>query len=112
VVTAIDTNIRLDILILNQDFLKSSLQKLEKCSKDGDLIICEIVYTELAGQFKSALELNRFLQGTKIEVKFSDKDTYYKMSQIWKIYLSKLSINYYCPQCGNEIDLIIYAIAN
>lgn len=99
-ITAIDTNILLDILIPNQDFLTSSLQNLEKCSKKGDLIICEIVYAELAAQFNNELELNRFLQDTKIEVKPSDKEIFYKASQIWKTYISKSSRKYYCPQCG------------
>ena len=104
-VTAIDTNILLDILIPNQDFLKSSLQKLEKCSQDGDLIICEIVYAELASRFIRELDINRFLRDAKIEIIFSDRETFYKASQIWKTYLSKSSRKSYCPQCGKEIDL-------
>ena len=103
-ITAIDTNILLDILIPNQDFLKSSLQKLEKCSQDGYLIICEIVYAELASQFKSEIDINRFLRDAKIEVKFSNTDTFYKASKVWKSYLSKSLRKYYCPQCGKQTD--------
>jgi len=60
-ITAVDTNILLDIIIPDQDFLKSSLQKLESSSNKGRMIICEIVCTELASQFQYESELNTFV---------------------------------------------------
>ncbi|MBN2710619.1 MAG: PIN domain-containing protein [Calditrichaceae bacterium] len=105
-ITAIDTNILLDILIPNQEFLESSLSKLEECAGEGNLIICEHVYTELACQFNNAMEINRFLQDTKIEVKFSDIETFYEASLLWKSYQAKISRQYYCPNCGKQVDTI------
>ena len=68
-ITAIDTNILLDLLIPNQSFVDSSIRKLENNSAKGNLIICDIVYTELASQFDRLTDLNKFLSDTKIEVK-------------------------------------------
>ena len=46
-ITAIDTNILLDILIPDEEFMLNSKRLLDKYAERGQLIISEIVYTEL-----------------------------------------------------------------
>ena len=50
-ITAVDTNIFLDLLIPNARFVDSSKAKLEKAHGEGELIVCEVVWAELASQF-------------------------------------------------------------
>ncbi|NOY57393.1 MAG: PIN domain-containing protein [Calditrichaeota bacterium] len=102
-ITAVDTNILLDILIPNQKFLKSSFQKLEIAAKNGTMVICEIVYAELASQFRDHNDLMNFLKDTQIDVKWSTKETFFKASQLWTEY-KKHNKKYFCPGCGNLIE--------
>lgn len=56
-ITAVDTNIILDVLIPGDPFNQSSKTLLEKQFSKGKLIICEIVLGELAAQFPSESDL-------------------------------------------------------
>ena len=103
-ITAVDTNILLDILIPNQPHLKSSLQKLEKASKKGKIIICEIVYAELASQFDNLSDLNAFLTDTHIEIVWNSKESLFTTSRIWIEYHVQHSKKRFCPECGKQIN--------
>ena len=59
-ISAVDTNILLDILIPDEAYFKSSKALLDEYLEMGQLIICETVYTELASQFPSEKELREF----------------------------------------------------
>ncbi len=45
--TAIDTNILLDILVPNPGFYDASVRWLEQSSNMGSLVVCDLVYAEL-----------------------------------------------------------------
>ena len=63
-ITAVDTNIILDILIPDEPFANSSKTLLERHLSRGQLILCEVVLAELAGLFPSEKELKAFLSET------------------------------------------------
>ena len=65
-IAAVDTNILLDILIPDENYLKSSKALLDRYIEKGQLIICEVVYAELASQFSSDKDLKAFLSDTGI----------------------------------------------
>ncbi len=46
-ITAIDTNILLDVLLPNPGFVEQSHEALETAAGVGSLIICDVVYAEL-----------------------------------------------------------------
>ena len=52
-ITAVDTNIILDVLIPGEPFGKSSKKLLDHHLSKGKLIICEVVFAELAARFLS-----------------------------------------------------------
>ncbi len=112
-ITAVDTNILLDILIPNQSYLENSLEKLENAASISDLIICEIVYTELASQFNNSKNLSTFLIETKIQVVWSNETSLFEASRCWNKYLDiiqnrqkgKQNSKKYCPDCGTEITV-------
>jgi hypothetical protein len=52
-ITAVDTNIILDILIPDEPFGESSKQLLDRHLSEGKLILCEVVFAELAAYFPS-----------------------------------------------------------
>jgi len=46
-ITAIDTNILLDILVPNEQFYKASADALQDAAGEGALVVSDIVYAEL-----------------------------------------------------------------
>ena len=42
-ITAIDTNILLDVLVPNEKFCDASIQALEEAASSGSLVVCDLV---------------------------------------------------------------------
>ena len=60
-ITAVDTNIILDILIPGEPFAGSSKKFLDRHQSEGGLIISEIVFAELSARFPTERNLKHFL---------------------------------------------------
>jgi len=105
VITALDTNILLDILIPDEEFLQSSKNLLDRYNEKGQLIICEVVYSELASQFSSEEEIKDFLSDTRIRLIYSNEQSLFLAAQRWKAYASsrKAKNKFLCPKCGHNI---------
>ena len=52
-ITAIDTNILLDILVPNEDFYERSASALQHAVSEGSLVVSDIVYAELCIHFET-----------------------------------------------------------
>ncbi len=102
-ISAIDTNVLLDILIPNADFADNSLKSLENADKKGDMIICELVFAELSTQFSDLAELQMFLHDTGIQLVNSNMQALYRSGIAWKSYLSKKKQDHKCPHCRKAI---------
>jgi len=61
-ITAIDTNVLLDILVPNEKFCDASVRALEDAYTAGSLVICGLVYAELCIQFITQRECDGFLE--------------------------------------------------
>jgi predicted nucleic acid-binding protein len=55
VITAVDTNVLLDVLRGDGSFGAGSVRALRRCGADGGLIACEVVWAELASQFQDKI---------------------------------------------------------
>jgi len=88
VITAIDTNILLDILIPDEEFMQSSKSLLDNYAEKGQLIICEVVYAELASQFHTEKTLKDFLADTRIRLMYSNETSLFLAADRWKAYTS------------------------
>ena len=86
---AIDTNILLDILIPDEKYILLSKIIVDKYKERGKLLICEIVYSELASQFPSSKDLERFLDDTGIQIQPSSGISLSIAGERWKEYASK-----------------------
>jgi len=112
VISAVDTNILLDILIPNADYAKRSLEALETMSEKGSLVISEMVFAELASQFPSLKELKTFLTETDIKLVNSTDQALYEASLAWKKYLENKNKNQKCPHCKKIIPGRIHIISD
>jgi predicted nucleic acid-binding protein len=84
-ITAIDTNILLDILVPNEQFYQASADALQK-SAAGSLVICDIVYAELCVHFPSRHECDEFLDSNEIRVQALTREAHFLASRAWRKY--------------------------
>lgn len=104
-ITAIDTNILLDILGKDMQYYEKSMHLLELQNEEGSLIISPMVYAEILVFFlrkekqdKAELKLKEFLKEMCIEiVHFTEKD-YAVASSAWNTFLKTKVVQ--CPSCG------------
>jgi predicted nucleic acid-binding protein len=99
---AVDTNILLDILIPNAAHAQSSLKCLISINPDDELIICEVVFSELGSQFLSFRDLDTFLRDTGIRLVSSNEESLYEASTAWKEYSTRKREIIICPGCGHH----------
>lgn len=83
-IAALDSNVLLDILIPNVSFFDRSLAAITKAASRGSLVICNIVYTELACHFPRQAECDRFLEENGIRVEPIDRAACYAASRAWR----------------------------
>jgi predicted nucleic acid-binding protein len=102
-ITAVDTNILLDILIPDEAFLESSKELLDRHISKGQLIICELVYAELSSQFLDEQELRSFIAGTGIRLVPSDQRVLDLAGRTWRAYRRNRKALLQCPSCGKSI---------
>ena len=50
-ITAVDTNVLLDLLLEDERFVEKSHAALARCAAEGALVACDVVVAELAGVF-------------------------------------------------------------
>ena len=101
-INSLDTNVLLDILIPNTAQVQSSLQLLSSIDPADELIISEAVFAELGSQFKSFVDLTRFLRDTGIALVPSNEDALFQASRAWKIYSQRRKNTFVCPSCGSN----------
>lgn len=85
-ITAVDTNVLLDILIPNEAFYEASASALEECATAGSLVICDIVYAELCIHFPAQRECDSFLDATAIRVQSLTREAHFLAGRVWRSY--------------------------
>lgn len=105
-ITAVDTNIILDILIPGEPFSDSSKRLLDYHLSRGKLIICEVVLAELASCFPSEQELKLFLSDTGMGSVPSSEKSLYMAGERWAGYARKGGkTRFVCSKCGHSFEV-------
>ena len=104
-ITAVDTNILLDILLPDPEYKETSHAYIERGMKEGALVICEVVYSELSAFFPKKKELDRFLEDLNVDIKPSIRDSLYHAGDAWKEYVKRRGAAVQCPNCGNKTKI-------
>jgi predicted nucleic acid-binding protein len=106
-ITAVDTNIILDVLIPDEPFGEASKRLLDRHLSKGKLIICEVVFAELSAGFPSEQELKSFLADTGIGLVHSNERALFLAGSRWAKYSKKTPKNRLsCGKCGRAIEVI------
>ncbi len=81
-ITSVDTNILLDILVPNEKFCDASAAALEEAASAGSLVICDIVYAELCVHFETRRDCAAFLQDNEIRVQSLVYEAHFLASRV------------------------------
>ena len=98
-VTAIDTNILIDIL---QGQSSESIDRVGEAVERGGTVICEAVYSEVAPLFDGPDDLDRFLESLGIQLVPSTREALHRAGQAWRDYTRRRPRLAACPACGVE----------
>lgn len=105
-ITAVDTNILLDILIPGEPRAVISKNLLDRHLESGRLILCEVVFAELAAMFPSEQELKMFLTETGIRLVPSNEKSLHLAGMRWTEYARKSRRNQFsCSACGKSFSM-------
>ena|SRR5450631_3338637 len=85
-ITALDTNVLLDVLLPNDQFIDASIRAIELSARAGSLVICEIVYAELCGNFSNKGDCDCFLNENNIGVLNLSDHACFLASRTWRHY--------------------------
>jgi predicted nucleic acid-binding protein len=85
-ITAVDTNILLDILVPNEQFYKVSANALEQAAGEGSLVVSDIVYAELCIHFEAQRDCDAFLESNDIRVQGLTREAHFVASRAWRAY--------------------------
>lgn len=86
-ITALDTNVLLDVLLANEKFVGFSTQALEEAAAAGSLVVCDLVYAELCAHFIAQRECDEFLEENEIRIEALSRPASFLASQVWRSYL-------------------------
>jgi len=104
-ITAVDTNVLLDVLIPGAPHGDASEKLLAEALQQGALVIAEPVYTELSAHFPSRQELDQFLDDVGIRLRPSEAEALYLAGRTWQTYLRRRPGNVVCPSCGASVEV-------
>jgi predicted nucleic acid-binding protein len=85
-ITALDTNVLLDILLPDEKFCDRSARALEGAAAAGSLVICDLVYAELCVHFQTQPQCDEFLEENDIRVEPLGRPASFLASRIWRAY--------------------------
>jgi predicted nucleic acid-binding protein len=85
-ITAVDTNVLLDIFLPDKKYAEESGRLLKTAYNEGALLICNIVYAELVPQFKGRSLLDATLATLNVTVSSIDLDIAFLAGEKWELY--------------------------
>ena len=103
-ITAVDTNILLDVLIPGAPHGDESEGALAEAVRAGAVVISDPVYAELAVHFPQQEKLDRFLADTGLRLESSNAEALYRAGRAWSEYRRRRPA-LACRQCGATQDV-------
>ena len=85
-ITAVDTNILIDVFLDDKVFGRSSAHELRQCLYDGALVVCGVVFVETAPLFPSVDACLKALAALSIRTTTIALDSYTAAANAWSAY--------------------------
>ena len=88
-ITAVDSNVLLDVFLPDPKFIEQSLGALENASRDGAIVVSEIVMAEVACHFRREQQALAAFQSVGVQLIASNFTTAYDAGRRWREYRSR-----------------------
>jgi len=88
-ITAIDTNVLIDIFVGDKKFAEKSAAALQKCLNNGAVLACEIVWSETASVFHNVSQFNSIINSLSIQFSPMNADSALLAGSFWQEYRKK-----------------------
>ena len=85
-ITAVDTNILMDVLRGNEHYRAQSIEWLQNARTQGPILLCEVVYAELVGSFPNRAEFDDWLQTRSLTFSPINTEIAYQAGLRWAQY--------------------------
>ena len=85
-ITAVDTNILLDLFIFNDGYGPQAAEQVANARSAGGLLVCDLVYAELVPAFQDRQSLDEALRGLGASLSSINADIAYEAGLRWKRY--------------------------
>jgi predicted nucleic acid-binding protein len=103
-ITAVDTNILIDVLNSQSLRRDAAEQELIDALEGGALVISEAVYAELAAYFTAQEDLDEFLADSGVRMEPSNQDALWFSGRAWRQYVRRRPNSWLCPECGTSVS--------
>ena len=87
-ITAVDTNILLDVFTADPRFGAASSAALRRCRSEGGLVACDVVWAEVAAAFHDPVAAANALDGLEVEFDEIDREAALAAGLAWRRYRS------------------------
>lgn len=105
-ITAVDTNILLDLLIPGAPHAADTGRELNLAVVQGTVVVTDIVSAELAAQFLTVDALSRFLADTGIRSDAPTIATLHRAGSAWREYARRRPESFACAKCGHANAMV------
>ena len=82
----VDTNVLIDVLSVDQGWKAWSAAEIERQSLGGEVVINEIVYSELSGRYESQRHLDAAVDGLQLAFEWLPKPALFLAGQAFRRY--------------------------
>ncbi len=88
-ITAVDTNVLLDVFGADPNFGPRAKDAVRRCLAEGGLVACEVVWVEVAGFFSGAQAAKEAMHRVQVDFSAIDLDTALAASAAWRQYRTR-----------------------
>lgn len=85
-ITAVDTNVLLDVFTADPTFGALSLAALRACLTEGPLVACDVVWAELSAAFPDPVAANRALEAIPVAFEPVGRVAAARAGSVWREY--------------------------
>ena len=85
-ISALDTNVLLDILIPNETFAEAAATAIESAASEGSLVVSDIVYAETCVHFDTQRECDAFFSDNLIRIEPLTRQSHFVAGKTWRRY--------------------------
>ncbi len=102
---AVDSNILFDLLLSSAPQADQGAVWLRAVVEAGPVVVCPVVYAELASQFDAPADLARFLDDLTLRVLDFTQAALLEAAHAWRTYTRHRGDEVQCPQCGVQFGV-------